>query len=78
MRPTGFEPVTYGLESNRAKNITTIDSIGYTKAENPFSTNFSENNNKIQEDLIKVIKRWDSLPPNIKSAIIVLIGSENE
>ncbi|HBG26946.1 MAG: hypothetical protein A2Y10_12345 [Planctomycetes bacterium GWF2_41_51] len=70
--------MTYGLESNRAKNINDIQSIGYSNTENQFSANFSGNNSKIQEDLAKIINRWPSLPISIKTAILILIGDKHE
>jgi hypothetical protein len=74
----GLEPKTYGLKKRKLENLTSLESTSYKPSENHFTTNLTENNDAIQQDLTKIINRWSSLPPNIKAAIMVLIGGDDE
>jgi len=79
MRPRGFEPLTYGLETSSLEIISALESISYNTTKKHLITNLTENNIEIQHNLTKLINRWASLPSNVKTAIIVLIGGdENE
>ncbi|MHC4133290.1 MAG: hypothetical protein ACYSYU_09035 [Planctomycetota bacterium] len=77
-RPAGLEPATYGLEKRKLENLTALESTSYKPPENRFSANFTENDDTIQQNLAKIINRWPSLPPNIKAAIMVLIGGDED
>ena len=74
IRPRGFEPLTYGLEITTLENIKSLELTIYQSTINSFSTNFSGNFTKIQQNLTKIINRWSSLPPKIQTAIMVLVG----
>jgi hypothetical protein len=76
LRPTGFKPVTYGLEIRKPENVTNANPISYKQPENPFSKNFSENDSKIQKDLEKIINHWPALPDRVRQAIMFLISED--
>jgi len=78
MRVLGLEPKTYGLKVSKLENLTALESTGYNPPENHLTANLTENATTIQQDLAKIINRWPSLPPNIKAAIMVLIGGDDE
>jgi hypothetical protein len=40
--------------------------------------NLTENPNAIQSNLAKIINQWPSLSSNIKTAIMVLVGGNDE
>ncbi len=72
----GLEPATYGLEKRNLENLIPLESRSYNPPENSFTANLTENDDTIQQNLTKIINRWPSLPPNIKAAIMVLIGGD--
>ena len=78
MRPGGLEPPTFGFEERKLKKLTPLESTNYNPPENHFSTNFSKKSTTIQQNLAKTINRWPSLPTNIRAAIMVLIGGDDE
>ncbi len=77
-RPARLERATYGLEKRKLENLTTLESISYKPPGNRFTANLTENATTIQQNLAKIINRWPLLPPNIKAAIMVLIGGDDE
>jgi hypothetical protein len=74
----GIEPLTYRLEIRSPEYLTSLKLNSYLTPQNRSTVNSTENSAKIQEDLAKVIDRWSSLPPNIKAAIMVLIGGDED
>ncbi|MGD8785919.1 MAG: hypothetical protein PVJ60_00720 [Phycisphaerales bacterium] len=74
MRVLGLEPKTYGLKVSKPENLTVVKSTSYNTPKNHLTVNLTENDNTIQQNLVKINNRWPSLPPNIKAAIMVLIG----
>lgn len=76
MRVLGLEPRTYGLKSRKPENLTSLKTTTYTPPKNLSTANSTENSAKIREDLAKVINRWPLLLPNVKAAIMVLIGED--
>ena len=78
MRALGLEPRTYGLKVRKTENVTDLKATSYKSLENHLTANLTENDNTIQQNLAKIINRWPSLPSNIKAAIMVLIGGEDE
>ncbi len=78
MRVLGLEPKTYGLKVSKLEKLTPLESRSYKPPGNRFTVNLTENNDTIQRDLTKIINRWPSLPPNIKAAIMTLIGGDED
>ncbi len=78
IRPTGLEPVTYELEKRRLGNVTALELTSYKSPENQLTANLTENATTIQQDLAKISQSWTSLSPNIKAAIMILIGGEED
>ena len=70
--------MTYGLEIRRPENITALESTSYKLPENQLTANLTENSTTIQHNLTKIINRWPLLLPNIKAAIMVLIGGDED
>jgi len=59
-------------------SVTPSYSNTYKSPENHLTANLTKNPTTIQQDLAKIIKRWPSLPPNIKTAIMMLIGGDED
>jgi hypothetical protein len=79
MRVLGLEPKTYGLKGSKPENVTTSNTNSYKTTKNHLTPNLTENDNTNQQNLAKIINRWSSLPQDIKSAIMILVGgNENE
>jgi hypothetical protein len=78
MRALGLEPRTYGLKVRKTENITNLKATSYNTPKNHLTANLTENDNTIHQNLTKIINRWPSLPPNIRAAIVVLIGGADE
>jgi hypothetical protein len=65
MRPLGLEPKTYGLKvcgdtSNSTGDSRDFEAVVHKMVHSP--------------DLMRVIEAWESLPVQIKRAIVALIG----
>ena len=73
-RPGGLEPPTFGFEGRKSENLNTSNPDTYHFSKNDLTINLTKNEVKIHKDLQKIINRWSSLPDNIKTAIIVLVG----
>ncbi len=57
MRVLGFEPKTYGLKERKLESLTPLGPRSYNPPENRFTTNFSKNDNEIQQDTTRIINR---------------------
>ena len=71
--PAGFEPATYGLEIRSPELLNPSE---LETSENPSkqsTANSTENLSKIQNDLARIIEKWNTLPENIRQAILILI-----
>ena len=73
MRVQGLEPWTYGLKESQLNNITISGTTSYKYYCNQLRANHQINYDRIYNDLTKIINLWPSLPPNIKTQIILLI-----
>ena len=73
MRVQGLEPWTYGLKESQLNNITLSGSTSYKFHCNQLRANHQINYDRIHNDLTKIINLWPSLPPNIKTQIMLLI-----
>jgi hypothetical protein len=74
LSPAGVGPTTFGSGVNKSENITTLESISYNHQQQNLTVNLSENLVKIQQDLVKIINLWPSLPEHIKQVILILIN----
>jgi hypothetical protein len=78
-RPAGLEPATFGFEVREAEKVKGYISYSYKFAENELTGNPIQKSVKIQQPLINIIVRWETLPENVKSAIQLLVeGNADE
>ncbi|MHC4122477.1 MAG: hypothetical protein ACYSSI_02800 [Planctomycetota bacterium] len=77
-RPGGLEPPTFGFEVCKTKNVTDLKSRIYKLCNKQYTGNYTKNYGTIQQDLANIIKRWPLLSPSIRTAIMVLIGGDED
>ncbi|MHC5162506.1 MAG: hypothetical protein ACYSO4_05245, partial [Planctomycetota bacterium] len=77
-RPKGLEPSTFGSTVRQAHSLTNSKPRSYEVFKNDLIANLTENPNAIQSNLAKIINQWPSLSSNIKTAIMVLVGGNDE
>ena len=73
MRTLGFESKSYGLKGSEPLKLTNSESNSYNITKNHLTKNYTENDNKIQQDVHKIVDRRFSLPERIKAIIMTLV-----